>query len=75
MCSNIRGPAILPSLVTCPMITVGILRSLQKRRSRDVHSRTWLTLPGAASISPVYIVCIESITSKDGVIASACSKI
>ena len=48
MCSSTRGPAIAPSLVTCPTRSVVTPRSLATRISRAVHARTWPTLPGRA---------------------------
>ena len=61
MCSNTLGPAIFPSFVTCPIITVVIFLSLLNFKILAVISLTWLTLPGAESISSEYIVWIESI--------------
>ena len=47
MCSSTRGPAIAPSLVTCPTRKTGNCRGLANCMMREVHSRTWLTLPAA----------------------------
>src|SRR2546427_739539 len=52
MCSSTRGPAIAPSLVTCPTTrTAGPSSDLATRRSSPVHSRIWPTVPGAAGPS------------------------
>ena len=75
MCSNMRGPAILPSLVTWPIIITGTPCSLAKRSKRAVHSRTWPTLPGVESSTSVNIVWIESMTSKAGLCWLASCKI
>src|SRR6266850_1027093 len=49
-----------PSLVTCPISTTGSDRSLARRRSLSPHSRTWVTLPGAAFTPGRYRVWMES---------------
>ncbi len=69
-CSSIRGPAIAPSLVTCPTSTTAMCRSFASRTSAPVTSRTWVTPPGAPSTSGCAIVCTESITRNDGSTAS-----
>ena len=46
MCSSTRGPAIAPSLVTCPTSTSAVPAVLAKRVSCAAHSRTCATLPG-----------------------------
>ena len=56
MCSRMRGPAIAPSLVTWPTRNTLQLFSFASRISREAHSRTWETLPGAEAISGRYIV-------------------
>ena len=66
MCSSIRGPAMAPSLVTCPTRKIAVPLSLARRMSRLVHSRIWLTLPGAEAISGRYMVWMESITATSG---------
>nr|GMC55691.1 hypothetical protein Iba_chr01fCG0100 [Ipomoea batatas] len=45
MCSNTRGPAISPDLVTCPAKRTGILVLLAKRRNASVHSLTCVRPP------------------------------
>ena len=50
-CSSTRGPAMLPSLVTWPMMNTAVLLCLAKRASAAAHSRTWLTLPDAEATS------------------------
>ena len=66
MCSKTLGPAMFPSLVTCPIIIVVIFLDLHTLIICDVISLTWLTLPAAAEISSEYIVCIESIITNFG---------
>ena len=66
ICSKTLGPAIFPSLVTCPIIIVVIFLDLQIFIILAVISLTWLTLPGADDISSEYIVCIESIITNLG---------
>ena len=51
MCSMIFGPAMLPSFVTCPTISVGTPVALARYVSSMQASRSWLTLPGAAARS------------------------
>ena len=66
MCSRVRGPATVPPFVTWPTRNTAVPVSFANRWSRAAHSRTWLTLPGAPSISSVYMVWIESTTSTAG---------
>ena len=47
MCSTTRGPAICPSLVTCPTSSSAAPLALAKRISACAEPRTWLTVPGA----------------------------
>ena len=69
-CSSTRGPAIEPSLVTCPTSTTGSPRSLASPVSATVTARTWVTPPGAPSAVSVDMVCTESTTSSRGATAS-----
>ena len=66
MCSSIRGPAIAPSLVTWPTRNTAVPLSLESRSSRLVHSRIWLTEPGALASSGRYMVWMESMTITSG---------
>ena len=69
-CSSTRGPAMVPSLVTWPMITSVMLRSLAIRISAAETSLTWVTPPGTPSTSLALIVCTESTTSSVGLTSS-----
>ena len=66
MCSSMRGPAMAPSLVTCPTRNTPHPLSFASRMSCAAHSRTWDTLPGALAMSGRYMVCMESTTITDG---------
>src|SRR5215831_1651616 len=66
MCSSTRGPAIAPSFVTWPIRNVGTPDALATRSSRAAASRTWLTLPGAASTPGSCIVWMESTMATAG---------
>ena len=61
---------MLPSLVTWPMITRVMLRSLAIRISAAETSLTWVTPPGTPSTSLALMVCTESTTSRVGLTAS-----
>ena len=63
MCSSTRGPAIVPSLVTCPTSTSAKPRALASRISSKALARTWPTVPGALSSVSSHMVWIESITT------------
>ena len=65
-CSSNRGPAMLPSLVTWPTKIIATLRALASCTSRNAHSRTWVTEPGADSTVSSAIVCTLSITTRVG---------
>ena len=65
-CSSTRGPAIEPSLVTWPISTVVMLRVLATRISAAATSLTWVTPPGAPSVSAAPMVCTESTTISSG---------
>ena len=71
MCSSTRGPAIMPSLVTCPITNTEIPEDLARSRSRLEHSRTCETDPADESISAMYTVWIESTTSSSGCSAAS----
>ena len=47
-----RGPAIMPSFVTCPMMTTAIEFDLANRTSSAVHSRNWETPPALPATPP-----------------------
>ncbi len=66
MCSTTRGPAIWPSLVTCPTIRSAAPLALANRISAWAEPRTWLTVPGADSIASLHMVWIESMTTNFG---------
>ncbi len=74
MCSRIFGPASVPSLLMCPISITGIPLVLEKRRSADAHSRTWVTLPGLVSASSVDMVWLESIITISGFTSLMCAK-
>ena len=63
MCSSTRGPAIAPSLVTCPTSATAKPFDLASRISSKLHARTCPTVPGALSIVSSHIVWIESMTT------------
>ena len=63
MCSRMRGPAITPSLVTCPMISTDTPVAFAKRTSAAAGSRTCAADPGEDSTSVANMVWIESMTS------------
>ena len=65
-CSSSRGPAMAPSLVTCPTMITAMPRRFATRTNALVTSRTWVTPPGDPSASAVPIVCTESSTMSDG---------
>ena len=65
-----RGPAMLPSLVTCPTSTHAMLRSLASRISAAATSRTWVTPPGVPSTAAEAMVCTESTITSRGCTAS-----
>ena len=56
MCSKMRGPAIFPSFVTCPMMKTAIPSSLASRTKSAVQSRICAGLPIADALSSMYIV-------------------
>ena len=66
-------PAILPSLLICPISNTGVCVSFAKRRIDAEHSLTCAILPGDDSILSVEIVCIESIITKSGFVFLICT--
>ena len=66
MCSSTFGPAMDPSLFTWPMTNTVIPSPLASCIRVMVHSFTWLTLPGEALTSPLYMVWMESTMSTSG---------
>ncbi len=71
-CSSERGPAIAPSLVTCPTRTIATPVDFAVAVSAVVTERTWVTPPTTPSTSPAVIVCTESTTTRLGWTASMC---
>ena len=65
-CSSTRGPAMLPSLVTWPTITVAMFWVLATLTRAAATSLTWVTPPGTPSTSAAPMVCTESMTSRCG---------
>ena len=66
MCSSTLGPAIWPSLVTCPTSSRAKPRALARRISSWALARTWETVPGAESRLSTYMVWIESMITAAG---------
>ena len=60
------GPAIAPSLVTCPTRTIATPVDFAVAVSAVVTARTWVTPPTTPSTSPAVIVCTESTTTRLG---------
>ena len=60
------GPAMLPSLLICPMRITGVPVSLANFKREAVHSLTCTMLPGEESIFSVEIVWMESMMTKSG---------
>ena len=75
MCSKIRGPAICPSFVTCPIKIVMQPEFFANTIKSRVHSRSCVAHPGVPASSLLYTVWIESITSTCGFTSRACSRI
>ena len=73
MCSSIFGPAMLPSLVICPMSITGMPVSFARRSSIAAHSLIWETEPGEDSTYCENMVCTESTTIRSGIILRASS--
>ena len=70
MCSTTLGPAICPSLVTCPTSSMAVPFCLAKRTSASEPAFNCDTVPGAASIEGAHRVWIESITAIAGGLSS-----
>jgi len=75
MCSNTRGPAMVPSLVTCPIRNTVTPLLFASSRRRAAHSRTCEIEPAADSISGRVMVWIESMITRVGLVSSMCLKI
>ena len=71
MCSSDFGPAIVPSLVMCPMRKIGIESRFAAVIRIPAESRTCAMEPGAVSLVDVCTVWIESTTIATGFIFSA----
>ncbi len=63
MCSSTRGPAMAPSLVTCPTRTSEKPLDFAIRISSKLHARTCDTVPGALSMLSSHMVWMLSITT------------
>ena len=78
MCSRTLGPAILPSLLMCPIRITGVPVSFANFKIDAEHSRTCTILPGEESMVSVEIVCMESIMTRSGavflILVKICSK-
>lgn len=66
MCSSTFGPAIAPSLLTCPTMKTGTSMLLAMPMSTWVHSRICVTLPADEVSAARFIVWIESIITMSG---------
>ena len=69
-CSSVRGPAIAPSLVTCPTRIVVMPRLLATAVSALATARTWVAPPSVPSTAGERTVCTLSRISSDGLTAS-----
>src|SRR5699024_146234 len=65
-CSMVRGPAMLPSLVTCPTRMVAMSYRLANLIMLAVTSWICMRPPGAPSMAADWMVCTESTTKKSG---------
>ena len=65
-CSSVRGPATVPSFVTCPTRTTAVPSHLATPMIAAAASRTWPTDPGAPVIPSTWSVWIESTTQTSG---------
>ena len=74
-CSSVFGPAIVPSLVTCPARITAVPVAFAYAMRRTVASRTCPTLPAAPSSSSTVAVCTESTTRTAGASDVAASTI
>ena len=71
-CSNSRGPATVPSLVTWPTSSTGNRRCFATRTRALVTSRTCATPPATPSAPLTVTACTESRTSSSGSSCSMC---
>ena len=60
MCSSVRGPAMSPVFVTCPVMRMVVLSDFATSWRRVVLRRTCATDPGAEGQSSASIVWMES---------------
>ena len=65
-CSRVRGPAIEPSLVTCPTRSMGISSVFAHSITEAATSRTWVFPPRMPSVSALDIVWTESTIASAG---------
>ena len=65
-CSRVRGPAMEPSLVTCPTSTRGVELSLATRIRLLATSLTWAGIPATPSRSRLETVWTESTIISSG---------
>jgi len=75
MCSKTRGPAIVPSLVTCPIRNTVTPLLFASSRRRAAHSLTCEIDPAADSMSGRVMVWIESMITSIGLVSSMCFRI
>src|SRR5260221_4064520 len=75
MCSSARGRASARSLVTWPTRITVMPVVLAARVRWAAHSRTWATEPGAEDSWSEYTVCMESMTTTAGWVASMVARI
>ena len=74
MCSNTRGPAMSPLLVTCPTMNTGMPVVLAACSSAVAHSLTCDTDPGEPVASSRNTVWMESTTSAAGLTLETASR-
>ena len=70
MCSIVLGPASSPDFVTWATMNTGTLRFLAYLMSWPEHSLICVRLPATDSADCEYMVCIESIMMKHGLMLS-----
>ena len=66
MCSSTFGPAIAPSLLTCPTSITGTPQALACLVIISAHSLTCDTLPGEELTESLLMVWIESTITTSG---------
>ena len=66
MCSNTRGPAISPPLVTWPLSIMAVSPALVHSISLRVHPLICARLPASELTLSSHTVCIESTTASAG---------